>query len=194
MMKTVSPNTPLADMSDADQAAAVNARMLSLPQYLTLSRRIIGKFAPGSMRIGLLRDDDAIGYVAHGIMMGDWRYNHDRSKLGTYRGYSGRVALLNYISRRCLPSLTVPFAADDTGGSQHHEAIDEDIRVESRASTSAFLRRAMGVLSRNQQAYLVMHFADGMDYKQIAAAVGCSRENIRRQVDSALRKLSRPDD
>lgn len=83
---------------------AVKERMLPLPVYTDLARRMIGAFAPAAHKGMLLNNEDAIGYVAFKIMRGDWDYKPNyKTKSGksvalnTYRGCCAKWAIAEYI-------------------------------------------------------------------------------------------------
>ena len=87
-----------------------NLEFESLDFYLNLSQKIIAKIAPtffAGLSKEMLKNEDAIAFVANAIMMGDWRWeknNSNESKtnksLYSYRNQCAIWAIKTYITKQ----------------------------------------------------------------------------------------------
>ena len=82
----------------------------NLSTYITLAKKIISKFAPGfysTLRQELLSNEDAIADIASAIMVGDWRWDKNRTGFDgksktrySYRNQCGIWAIKTYLSSK----------------------------------------------------------------------------------------------
>jgi hypothetical protein len=80
----------------------------SLDFYLNLSQKIIAKLAPtffSGLSKEMLKNEDAVSFVANAIMMGDWRWEKSDEKkqnktLYSYRNQCAIWAIKTYITKK----------------------------------------------------------------------------------------------
>jgi hypothetical protein len=91
-----------------------NIKFESLDFYINLAKKIISKMAPtffSGLSKEMLKNEDAISFVANAIMMGDWRWKKDTIKdnsneekqyktLYSYRNQCGIWAIQTYVTKR----------------------------------------------------------------------------------------------
>jgi RNA polymerase sigma factor (sigma-70 family) len=179
------------DMTDSKQAAEVNSRLLTVGEYQSLARRIIGKWAPPGFRNAMLNSEDAIDFVAHRIMLGDWDYDPTRSAIETRRGYCGKKAIQSYVDKLC-----------EENSRRHAEEMDDDnddgrltppleklMGDEERINLRRYLEMVLGCLTPTQRACIVMRHVDEMSNADIARLLGITREGVRQALLNGMRRL-----
>lgn len=194
------------DMKNGNQEAidAVNRRMLTVEQYQSLARRIIGKWAPSYARSQMLNSDDAVDFVAHRIMVGDWGYNSKKSNIKTYRGYCGKRAIQVYLSilseqqnvvtnyldshseRRTDSDKSVYDVISDDNAPHPSERMETIERCEEVRRDLLIL---MGDLNDTQRACITMHHIDENSMADIGRELGITREGVRRSIEEGMKAM-----
>jgi RNA polymerase sigma factor (sigma-70 family) len=183
---------------NADQSQA-QERFLTLAKYHELARRIIGKFAPVDSKASMLASEDAIDFVAHHIMRGDWSFEPSRgNKISTLRGYNGRVAILEYIkavsNQRQEVSIDYKVDGNRTLGdvSEDPKAIEpQNIHMERERDqeTRDYIRGLLNALSPVQRACVALHYLDDVGQSDIAKMMNMTREGVRQAIAKGMQKL-----
>lgn len=182
------------NMLDHATAAEVNSRLLTLDGYYELARRVICRFAPRNTRALLLASDDAISYVAHRIMVGDWGYVPARSDIKTCRGYCGIMAIQDYLGMIAKQHNPIslddgdffPDAIRDTKTPLPEQGIaDEDDQREARE----VVNRLMDCLSPVQKSCITMRFFRNMSMQAIGNELDMTREGVRHSINEAMNKM-----
>jgi RNA polymerase sigma factor (sigma-70 family) len=176
----------------------VAARFMGIDDYLSLAGRMISKFAPANARRARLASDDAIDFVAHKIMKGDWDYD-GRAKLSTYRGYCGRRAVSYYLKLRSRTGRrATPLSLDGVPGRDAHDlAPDRDagcpldalIAREEDERRRHRLRDRIDGLSEVQRRCLVMRYVEGKRIREIAETLGVHRQGVYMNIKRAIQKI-----
>lgn len=197
-------NYVLADVSTPRKkypdASTVEGRMLTLNQYHTLARRIIGRWAPAHMKGVMLGSEDAIDYVAHKIMMGDWRYNVSRSDIKTHRGYCGKRAIQRYIKGLARKGPFVTNFLDTLEESETNiyeliadpkspQPIDVDVIQDERLEMRKRLVKGMERLTDTQYACVKLHFIDGKSMAEVGRELDISREAVRKSINESVERM-----
>ena len=171
----------------------VAARFLSLSEYMTLARRMISKFAPANLRSYMLASEDAIDFVAHKIMKGDWCYDEGRTKITTYRGYCAQKAIDYYIKMSLKKQVTVSLDAADENDVLINEIADESlnplaqmIEEEDRKSLRLSLLNAIDLLTPSQQDCVRLHYMEGLTDKEIATRLNITRQAVQHKLKRSL--------
>ena len=98
-MKIVIKDIDKTKLENNDIFASAN-EMLSLQEYVGISKRCIGHFASPDLAKQMLQSEDAISFVAEHLMMATCR--HDESKGRTLRSYHNQCAIWaiqNWVAR-----------------------------------------------------------------------------------------------
>ncbi len=177
----------------------VEERFLTLDKYYELARRIIGKFAPHESKASMLSSEDAIDYVAHQIMRGDWGWNVEKkADIKTFRGVNGRKAITAYIRAVMKQNhqKSLDFLACDensihdvTTDPKAIEPQEAHIRQEECDERRAYLQVLLESLSEVQRLCIIMHYLDDVSQADIADRLKMSREGVRKSIAEGMKKL-----
>jgi RNA polymerase sigma factor (sigma-70 family) len=162
--------------------------MKGLRSYLKEAQGIIVKWGP----VGLLYDDECIGYVAGKLMEADWKYDPDKgASETTWRILCGRWAIYNWLrdkkrdARRSPMSLNSPSAG---GESELWETI-EDKRKSSEQPFGFSIEGVLSQLTKTQKEYVIKHFKEGSSMSEIGKEKGISRQAVSIAIKSAIEKI-----
>lgn len=192
------PNKELGH-KNPDQKKA-QERFLTVGQYHTLARRIIGRFAPASVKASMLNSEDAIDYIAYKIMRGDWIYDPSLNvKISSYRGMNGRLAITDYMkahARNTKTTQSLDFNYGD-GATLHHTQADPKaiepraiyIEREDSDELRAYVELILDTLSETQRSCVVLHYLDGLGQSEVSRILRISREAVRKSLAEAMKKL-----
>jgi RNA polymerase sigma factor (sigma-70 family) len=193
--KVAAQRSHYIDMQEGnpEDISAVKARMLTVEEYNKLARRIIGKWAPQNAKANMLASEDAIDYVAHLIMVGDWGYDSTKSDIATYRGYRGKRAIHRYLKRvvnhRCFNNSEDTFnIIADEKAVQPSDCMEA---VERQEETRRELGVLMGNLNETQRACVVLHHIENKTVIEIGHILGLTREAVRRSLKDAMKSMGR---
>jgi RNA polymerase sigma factor (sigma-70 family) len=186
--------------------------------YIDLAQKIISKMGHtffNGLSKEMLKNEDAISFVASSIMMGDWRWKNgedstDKNKnyktLYSYRNQCGIWAMKTYITKQYKKR-------NNTKCKTNNYSInysDEDINVESMIADKN-QKEPIDILSNNednkslskdikllielspisdkQKEYIKMYYYENMTLEQIGKQNGVTREAIRQSIKSAISKI-----
>lgn len=189
----------LAEEPDNDEAKAylktvddINSRMLTVAEYHVLARRIIGRWAPSHIKASMLNSEDAIDFVAHLVMIGDWNFDESQSTIETHRGNCGKHAIQNYMKTlgRQNKNYSKNFLDDNNEVNAYHSVPDENAPqpfdrmelLESSEDMKRDLSILLGNLNKTQRACVMMHLIDEMSMGDISKELKITREGVRRAI------------
>ena len=162
--------------------------MKGLRDYLKEAQGIIVKWGP----VGLLYDDECIGYVAGKLMEADWKYDPDKgASETTWRILCGRWSIYNWLrdkkrdSRRSPMSLNSP---NVEGGTELWETI-EDKRKHPEQPHDFSFEGVLSMLTKIQKEYVTKYFKEGMSMAEIGKEKGVSRQAVSIAIKSAVEKI-----
>jgi RNA polymerase sigma factor (sigma-70 family) len=172
----------------------VAARFLTLDEYMVLSRRMISKFAPANLRSYMLASEDAIDFVAHKIMKGDWCYEDEKTKLTTYRGYCAQKAIDYYIKISMKKKATLSLDAVDDDDTPLNEVVDDQslnplaqmIEEEEHKNLRHSLLVAIEALPSSQRDCVRMHYMEGVADAEIARRLNITRQAVQGKIKRGL--------
>lgn len=172
-----------------DQEAA-RSRFLSLDQYHELARRIIVKFAPRAIKEKMLSNEDAVDFVAHRIMMGDWIYDEKISKINTFRGGSGKKAIFAYLKKIRTQRNSNYIASDgiahDVKYVHPHERL---IRNEEHEEKSILVEKLMDCLNDLQKKCIGMHYMEGIEKREVAKRLNLSKFWVHKNIVAGIERM-----
>jgi RNA polymerase sigma factor (sigma-70 family) len=186
---------------NTDQKKAIE-RFLPLYKYHELARRIIGKFAPASYKTSMLASEDAIDFVAHFIMRGDWGYEQERDvKIETWRGIHGKQGVLLYIKAvsRHRRDQALELVTGDDQGNQDEEVSTDPKAIEAQTAhinreieqeTRDLITGLLNALAPVQRACISLHYLDGVSHANVAKQLNITREGVRKSIKEGIKKLT----
>lgn len=193
-----------------------NVKFESLDFYLNLAQKIIakmgGKFFSGLSK-EMLKNEDAISFVANAIMMGDWRWKNkpDSDKttktLYSYRNQCGIWAMQTYVtkqyksrnnSKKIKTNYSLSFNNDDDldlesiiGDDNQQEPIENIIEKEDKESMKNLLNQLFdsSIISDKQKEYIKLYYFENLTLEKIGKRFDVTREAVRQSIRSALKKI-----
>tara|TARA_R100000808_G_scaffold16552_1_gene37294 strand:- start:3768 stop:4289 length:522 start_codon:yes stop_codon:yes gene_type:complete len=162
--------------------------MKGLRDYLKEAQGIIVKWGP----VGLLYDDECIGYVAGKMMEADWRYDATKgASPTTWRITCGRWAIYNWIRQKKNYAKKAPISLNAVGSSEGAEIWEtlEDHRNVSNKRLDVDYKKHISILSKIQKEYVVKHFEEGISMTDIANEKGVSRQAVSISIKGAVEKI-----
>lgn len=185
-----------------------NIQFDSLDDYLLLAKKCISKFANGLSK-KMLKDEDAIAYVANSIMMADWRWDENYSnEQGTkktkysYRNQCAIWAIQTYATKvykkpkKINKVYSMDHLPDDDGLSVHEllqdtntvDPQDNMSNVEQKEDLSKLIHEliTLDCLSARQQDYLKLYYFDNYTFDKIGKKYGVTREAVRQGLKKTL--------
>lgn len=167
------------------------ANTLTQREYVETAIRVIGTWGNSMM----MRDDDAIGYVASFMMMADVNYDPNKNKTrSSWRLERAKFAIMNYKHRRMRYARYSLDHEKIVGGRalKFSDMIaDERNSVESKTQLSEMVEiiNVAGFLSERQKRCLVMHYVERKTYRVIGEELGISHQSVKLDVDLAVKRL-----
>ena len=185
----------------------------SLEFYVTLAKKIIAKMGGrlnSGMSKSMLKNEDAISFVANAIMMGDWRWkeNTDINKqtqyksLYSYRNQCGIWAIKTYITKSYKnknKDYSLNHCSIDDGGElesiiqDHSQAEPVDILIsnEDRDTKSYLIKEILTseLLSEKQKEYIKLYFFENLTLEKIGKKFGVTREAVRQSIKVSIKKI-----
>lgn len=193
-----------------------NIQFESLDFYINLAQKIIAKmsskFSSGISK-HLLKDEDAISFIANAIMMGDWRWEEkstDETKahknLYSYRNQCAIWAIKTYItkqykskhnSKKIQPIYSLNHQDNDInletiiGDNSQQEPIDNLIENENLDICRNLISTILdsGIISDKQKDYIRLYYFENMTLAKIGKKFNITREAVRQSIKSALSKI-----
>ena len=163
----------------------------NLDFYLTLAVKSIKRFCHGSIRINLLRNDDAISYIAYRLMLIDWRYREDGGASKQTRRYrTARFAILKYIH---LLSNETDYNVDKSVLEQvpdHEQYSPLKLLLKTEQSNINFDDLAdQSNLREKEKACILLSYSDELNNVDIARKLNVSNSTVTYNIKSGLKKL-----
>lgn len=184
----------------------------SLCGYLILAKKIISKFSPGfypNLRQELLTNEDAIADIASAIMIGDWRWDKNRTghegKSKTrysYRNQCGIWAIKTYLSNKYRKS-NIHYSIDNidldnninfADNISDKEEYDPSTVVENQEYNTALKTNlenvlSSGIVSDKQKKQIEQYYYEDKTLSDIGKEFGVTREAVRQNIQKGLSKI-----
>jgi|SRR6185312_5769835 len=169
---------------------------LPLKAYLLYSRKFIGKYA-ANFAPKMLRCDEAVSYVAHHVMMGDWRWMPDlHCNRSSYRVANARFAIKSYSKlTRTLLNLGLDSIDRELGErTPLSSTIGAKNNVETALSVDDSLRQfyymiETGGLSVECQQYMKERFVNNMSFGAIGRQFNVTAQAVEQCISYGIEKL-----
>jgi len=176
----------------------VSAQDWTLEEYYDVARRCIGAFAVGSLARSMLRNEDAISFVAEHLMYAAFRW--DASKGRTLTSYLNQCAiwsihrwlvLSNKSTQQSMSSLNVNVC--DNSNTQLYELI-EDTTVQppddivSEQEYLAYVLDDAGLTQRQRHCVEVVYI-QGQRPSDVARDLGISRQAVDQCLKKSIHKI-----
>lgn len=194
-----------------------NIKFESLDFYLNLAKKIIAKMGPtffSGLSKQMLKDEDAISFVANAIMMGDWRWDENQKKdkpqkkLYSYRNQCAIWAIKTYITKqyksnhskkKIKTKHSLNYQNSDIEASLEYIIPDIDqkepiailIDNEECASYKDTVNKLLSsdIISSKQKTYLELYYIENMTLEKIGKKFNVTREAVRQSIKTALSKI-----
>lgn len=186
--------------------------------YIDLAKKIISKMGHtffNGLSKEMLKNEDAISFVASSIMMGDWRWKNDNEQkendktyktLYSYRNQCGIWAMKTYVTKQYkkrnskkkqMNSYSINYSDEDMNvegmiaDKNQKEPIDILSHEEEKKSLSEDVTLLLDIspISDKQREYIKMYYYENMTLEQIGKQNGVTREAIRQSIKSAISKI-----
>lgn len=183
----------------------------SLSAYITLAKKIISKFAPtfySNLRQELLSNEDAIADIASAIMIGDWRWDENRSGFNgksktkySYRNQCGIWAIKTYLSnkyRKCNTHYSIDATdVNDVNFSDNisdKEEYNPSLLAEKEEYNDALKSNinnilSCGIISDKQRDQIKQYYFEEKTLSDIGKDFGVTREAVRQNIQKGLSKI-----
>lgn len=187
----------------------------SLDFYIGLAQKIIAKmsskFSTGLSK-QMLRDEDAISFVANAIMMGDWRWKEKQEgdephkTLYSYRNQCAIWAIKTYItkqyknkhnSKKINVTHSLNYDLNDinleniVADNHQNEPIDILINKENNEICDSLIETLLnsGFVSERQKEYIKLYYFENMTLAKIGEKFQITREAVRQSIKTAIKKI-----
>jgi RNA polymerase sigma factor (sigma-70 family) len=190
----------------------------SLDFYINLAKKIIAKMGPtffSGLSKQMLKNEDAISFVANAIMMGDWRWKKDQKEedvkvyknLYSYRNQCGIWAIKTYVTKQYKQNnnkrkinskyslnyvddndISLESAIADNNQKEPIENLIEKEKVSNLLNSIEDLFNS-GILSDKQKEQIIMYYYENMTLEQIGKKYNVTREAVRQSIKSAILKI-----
>jgi RNA polymerase sigma factor (sigma-70 family) len=170
----------------------VMERMLTLPKYLDLARRMINSFAPTSVRASMLASDDAIGYVAEKIMRGDWKFDpfyKIKTKISTHRGFMAQCAINQYMKKIARDGKNQMEMLDDLVIVPTDHPIESLIADEEKEYLLCLVKDLINRLTKAQKKCLRMYFMEDIKTRDIARLLDITPQAVQSNIRRGIRRI-----
>jgi RNA polymerase sigma factor (sigma-70 family) len=160
--------------------------MKNLKGYLAEAEGIIVKWGP----IGLLYDNECVGYVASKLMEADWKYDPTKgASQTTWRILCGRWAIYNWIRDRKAQQKRTPMSlfSLSADGTEIWEAV-EDERA-NRKPQDENVERYYAFLTERQKEYFIDHFKNGLSITEIGKKRKVSKQAVSDSIKQGVEKI-----
>jgi RNA polymerase sigma factor (sigma-70 family) len=186
----------------------------SLDFYLNLSQKIIAKLAPtffSGLSKEMLKNEDAVSFVANAIMMGDWRWEKSDEKkqnktLYSYRNQCAIWAIKTYITKkyklnkskkRSFSMSSFSLSDEDAllteliSDQKQKDPIDILIKEEENNTTCGLVNELLNsdILTDKQKDHIKLYFLENYTLEKIGEKYGITREAIRQSIKSSIKKI-----
>lgn len=184
----------------------------TLSVYITLAKKIISKFAPSfysSLRQELLSNDDAIADIASAIMIGDWKWDKDRTGFEgkkktrySYRNQCGIWAIKTYVTNKYKkqnnhlslenknPEFDTSFADHLADKSEYNPAtLAEEKEYHENLKENIDDILYSGLITPKQAEQIKQYYFDDKTLSEIGSEFGVTREAVRQNIQKGLLKI-----
>lgn len=189
----------------------------SLDFYLNLAQKIIGKMGSkffNGLTKEMLKNEDAVSFVANAIMMGDWRWDQNnqdvtkaRKNLYSYRNQCAIWAIKTYITKKYQlkhskkninnTQYSVNYSDDElnieniTEDEKQMNPLDIIISNEEQKIQNNLIKELLSsnILSEKQKGYIENYYFDNMTLEKIGKKNNVTREAVRQSIKSGLAKI-----
>lgn len=187
----------------------------SLDFYIGLAQKIIAKIAPtffNGLSKEMLKNEDAIAFVANAIMMGDWRWKEstiekNNKSLYSYRNQCAIWAIKTYITKqyknkhskkKINSKYSLNFQNDDDTNLENiiaditqDEPLDLLVAKENQQISQELIDIIFNsdLLSDKQKKHIKMYYYDNMTLEQIGKISNVTREAVRQSIKTGIEKI-----
>lgn len=186
----------------------------SLDFYLNLAKKVIAKMAPtffAGLSKQMLKDEDAIAFVANAIMMGDWRWKNKEDdkphkSLYSYRNQCAIWAMKTYVTKQYRSNHTTKKikATHSLNYQDEDLSLENIIADHSQKDPLAILVEAeesnnrqetimklfdSDIISDKQKQYIQLYYFEDMTLEKIGQQFDVTREAVRQSIKTALSKI-----
>lgn len=185
----------------------------SLEFYLDLAQKVIAKMGPTffqGLSKEMLKNEDAIAFVANAIMMGDWRWKESpdqkNKSLYSYRNQCAIWAIKTYVTKqyknkhskkKIQTKYSLNFNENDLsleniiGDDSQNDPLDVLIENEEHKISKNLIDSLFdgNLLSDKQKKHMKMYYFDNMTLEEIGKKHGVTREAVRQSIKTALEKI-----
>lgn len=186
----------------------------SLDFYVNLAKKIIAKMGPtffAGLSKQMLKDEDAIAFVANAIMMGDWRWKKSETdqphkNLYSYRNQCAIWAIKTYVTKQYRSNhtkkkikTTHSLNHQEDDGSLENIIADVDqkdplsiiIEQEDLKDKQDIINKLFesDLISTKQKEYLKLYYFDNMTLEKIGKQFDVTREAVRQSIKTAITKI-----
>lgn len=183
-------STTLKKTGNMTTSPEKEARMLPLEEYYKIAKRTIIHFAGPSLAKSMVKDEDAIAFIAESLMRATLRWEPNRVQGRTLRSYLNQCAkwaidrwVLNKRQAGRFKNMSLDTEIDDDGNSMHNFIADKHVggNIEEIIEKS--------YLNETQKECLRLRFVNSMTFRDIGGLLGKTGQRIEQIVDAALNKL-----
>lgn len=191
----------------------------SLDFYLNLAQKIIAKLGPtffSGLSKEMLKNEDAIAFVANAIMMGDWRWKKEEhgkedqkqyKSLYSYRNQCAIWAIKTYVTKKYKTAHSNKRAYNISGvggkdcedlmltdvisDTNQREPIEILIEKENAKISESLINEILNsnILSDKQKDHIRMYYFENQTLEKIGEKYGVTREAIRQSIKTSLNKI-----
>lgn len=184
----------------------------TLDVYITLAKKIISKFAPGfyaGLRYELLSNEDAISDIASAIMVGDWRWDENRSGFEgksktrySYRNQCGIWAIKTYLSNKyrkqnlhySIDNADNEYDINFSSSISDNADYDPSLIVEEKERQEIIKENvnnllSSGIITEKQKEQIKKYYFEDKTLSEIGKEYGVTREAIRQNIQKGLNNI-----
>lgn len=184
----------------------------TLDVYITLAKKIISKFAPSfysGLRYELLSNEEAISDIASALMVGDWRWDKDRSGFEgksktkySYRNQCGIWAIKTYLTNKykkqnshySINNTDSEYDINFSDNIMDKEIYDPALIVEEQEridvlKSSIEKLLVSGIITDKQQQQIREYYFENKTLSEIGKEFGVTREAVRQNIQKGLSKI-----
>lgn len=186
--------------------------LLTMDEYLKISRRIIGCYASPKAAHHMLNDEDALSFVANKLMIGTCKWVHG-GKRGTHRGYlsqCGQWAIQTWVSQQNHKTnkewddLSLTHTVQHATGNDRVVYLYQTLIDKSAPDPSAEcvldLSQKIDIaiqnakISERQLEALELVYYQGLTLEQAGGIMGVSKQRIQQLLNKAYESILKADE
>jgi len=194
-------------------------RFESLDFYVNLAKKIISKMGKtffDGLSKEMLKNEDAIAFVANSIMMADWRWKQNTDStndktyknLYSYRNQCGIWAIKTYVTKKykdkhSKKKIKTEYSINYTNDDLQLENVIPDkkqkdplsiiIENERQHILSNNINSLLNIsdISDKQKKHILLYYYENMTLEEIGRQYNVTREAIRQSIKSAISKIKK---